>query len=157
MGSIYVETSIFGYLTACSGRDVIFQARQHLTRRWWHERRHRFDVFVSQLVFEEASAGDPKAAAERVKLLEGLRFIGRMTEVDQVAELLVTRHLLPAKALADAQHIAYAAIAGVDYVLTWNCRHLANAERLPGIYATLRSEGLSPPLIVTPEEFSDDE
>ena len=118
MGSIYVETSIFGYLTACSGRDVIFQARQHLTRRWWHERRHRFDVFVSQLVFEEASAGDPKAAA---------------------------------------QHIAYAAIAGVEYVLTWNCRHLANAERLPGIYATLRSERLSPPLIVTPEEFSDDE
>ena len=75
-------------------------------------------MFVSQFVFEEASAGDPKA---------------------------------------DAQHIAYAAIAGVDYVLTWNCRHLANAERLPGIYATLRSEGLSPPLIVTPEEFSDDE
>ena len=96
----------------------------------WDERRHRFDVFVSQLVFEEASAGDPKAAAERVKLLEGLRFIRSIRE----------------KMLAEC--------GGKPEEFF---RRLREGERLPGIYATLRSEGLSPPLIVTPEEFSNAE
>ena len=72
-----------------------------------------------------------------------------------MADLLIARHLLPAKAAADAQHVALAAAAGVDYLLTWNCRHIANADLLPMMYETLRDQGFAPPLIVTPEEFSD--
>ena len=88
-------------------------------------------------MLDEAGAGDPTAAADRL------------------ADLLIARHRLPPKAAADAQHVALAATAGVDYLLTWNCKHIANADLLPALYTTLRAEGFAPPLIVTPEEFSD--
>lgn len=157
MASVYIETSIVGYLTARSSTDVIFQARQELTRRWWADRRDDFDLFISQLVLDEASAGDPSAASERLNLVHGLPLIDTSPEVDRLADLLIDRHLLPRKAVADAQHVATATIAAVDYLLTWNCKHIANADRLPLIYSTLRDEGFDPPLIVTPEEFSDDD
>ena len=155
MKTIYVETSIVGYLTARSAADIVFQARQALTRRWWQQRRDEFELYISQLVLDEASGGDPVAAASRLQLLEGVPLLGQSEEADRLADLLLDRHLLPAKAAADAQHIALAAIAGVDYLLTWNCTHIANADVLPSLYDTLASEGLSAPLIVTPEEFSD--
>lgn len=155
MNAIYVETSIVGYLTARSASDVVFQARQELTRRWWKQRREGFDLYISQLVLDEAGAGDPTAAADRLRLLGGLPLLGESAEADRLADLLIARHLLPAKAAVDAQHVALAATAGVDYLLTWNCKHIANADLLPALYETLRAEGFSPPLIVTPEEFSD--
>ena len=155
MSAIYVETSIVGYLTARSASDVVFQARQELTRRWWQKRREGFDLYISQLVLDEAGAGDPTAAADRLRLLEGLPLLGESAKADRLADLLIARHLLPAKAAADAQHVALAATAGVDYLLTWNCKHIANADLLPALYETLRAEGFPPPLIVTPEEFSD--
>jgi len=154
MSAIYVETSIVGYLTARSASNVVFEARQELTRRWWQQRREGFDLYISQLVLDEAGAGDPAAAADRLCLLEGLPLLGESAEADRLADLLVARHLLPAKATADALHVAMAATAGVDYLLTWNCKHIANADLLPALYETLRAEGF-PPLIVTPEEFSD--
>lgn len=155
MSAIYVETSIVGYLTARSAADVVFQGRQELTRRWWYQRREEFELYISQLVLDEAGAGDPAAAAQRLRLLEGLPLLGESTEADRLADLLIDRHLLPEKAAADAQHVAISAIAGVDYLLTWNCKHIANANLLPALYETLRAEGLRPPLIITPEEFSD--
>jgi len=106
-------------------------------------------------VLDEAGAGDPTAAADRLRLIEGLPLLGESAEADRLADLLIARHLLPAKAAADAQHVALATIAGVDYLLTWNCRHIANADLLPTLYDTLRVAGFTPPLIVTPEEFSD--
>lgn len=154
MSAIYVDTSIVGYLTPRSASDVVFQARQQLTRRWWQQRREGFDLYISQLVLDEAGAGDPSAAADRLRLLEGLPLLGESAEADRLADLLIARHLLPAKAAADAQLVALAATAGVDYLLTWNCKHIANADLLPALYETLRAEGFPPPLIVTPEEFS---
>ena len=157
MPTVYIETSIIGYLTARSGNDVIFLARQELTRRWWDRRRNEYDLHVSQFVLDEASAGDP-AAAERMALLSDLQILdaGHL-DVDRVSDLLIDRHLLPARARTDAQHVAVATIFGVDYLMTWNCKHIANADRLPLIYSTLRGEGFDPPLILTPEEFSNDE
>ena len=102
-------------------------------------------------MLDEAGAGDPTTAADRLRLLEGLPLLGESAEADRLA----ARHLLPAKAAADAQHVALAATAGVDYLLTWNCKHIATADLLPALYETLRAEGFPPPLIVTPEEFSD--
>lgn len=155
MSAVYVETSIIGYLTARSSSDVVFQARQELTRRWWQQRREEYELYVSQLVLDEAGAGDPTAAVDRLRLLEGFPLVDESAEADRLADLLIARHLLPAKAAADALHVALAAAAGVDYLLTWNCRHIANADLLPAMYETLRDQGFAPPLIVTPEEFSD--
>lgn len=118
MSAIYVETSIVGYLTARSAADVVFQARQELTRRWWLQRREGFDLYISQLVLDEAGAGDPTAAADRLRVLDGLPLLGESAEADRLADLLLARHLLPPKAAADAQHVALAATAGVDYLLT---------------------------------------
>ena len=106
-------------------------------------------------MLDEAGAGDPTAAADRLRVLDGLPLLGESAEADRPADLLLARHLLPPKAAADAQHVALAATAGVDFLLTWNCKHIANADLLPALYETLRAEGFAPPLIVTPEEFSD--
>ena len=158
MATVYIETTIVGYLTARSGTDVIFQARQQLTRRWWDGRRNDYDLFISQFVLDEAAAGDPTAAAERLQLLDDLQLLDAAhPNVDRLADLLIDRHLLPFKARTDAQHVAVATVFAVDYLMTWNCRHIANADRLPLIYSTLRDEGFDPPLIVTPEEFSNDD
>jgi len=158
MAAIYIETTIVGYLTARSEGDVIFQARQELTRRWWDGRRNDYDLFVSQFVLDEAAAGDPAAAAERLRLLDDLPLLDAgHSDVDRLADLLVDRRLLPAKARTDAQHVAVATVFAVDYLMTWNCKHIANADRLPLIYSALRGEGFDPPLIVTPEEFSNNE
>ncbi len=106
-------------------------------------------------MLDEAGAGDPTATADRLRVLDGLPLLGESAKADRLADLLLARHLLPPKAAADAQHVALVATAGVDYLLTWNCKHIANADLLPALYETLRAEGFSPPLIVTPEEFSD--
>lgn len=158
MSTIYIETTIVGYLTARSANDVIFLARRELTRRWWDVRRTEYDLYISQFVLDEASAGDATAAAERLALLDGLQVLDSgHPDVDRLADLLIDRHLLPANARTDAQHVAVATVFGVEYLLTWNCKHIANANRLPLIYTTLRGEGFDPPLIVTPQEFSDDD
>jgi hypothetical protein len=158
MATVYIETTIIGYLTSRSASDVIFQARQELTRRWWGGRRKDFDLYVSQFVLDEAAAGDPTAAAERLELLAGLSVLDSgHPDVDRLADLLIDQHLLPPKARTDAQHVAVATVFAVDYLMTWNCKHIANADRLPSIYAALRGEGFDPPLIVTPEEFSSNE
>jgi len=156
MPTVYVETSIIGYLTARSNSAVIFQARQQLTHQWWKDQRIRYDLVASQLVLDEASMGDPVAAQERLVYLDGLPLLDvGHPDVAALSDRLIAEHLLPRKAVADARHVAVSTVFGVDYLLTWNCKHIANAATLPRIYAMLRDSGFEPPLIVTPEEFSE--
>ena len=155
MATVYIETSIIGYMTARSSDAVIFLARQQLTREWWAAQRTNYELFTSQLVIDEASAGDPTAARDRLALLDDLPLLDiQHSEVQSLADRLIANHLLPEKAAADARHVAVAAVFGVDYLLTWNCKHIANAETLPRIYRLLRDSGFEPPLVVTPEELS---
>ncbi|NQT13808.1 MAG: type II toxin-antitoxin system VapC family toxin [Planctomycetes bacterium] len=151
-----METTIIGYLASRPRDDVIFQARQELTRIWWNARREQYEIVVSQLVLDEASAGDEDAAAQRLALLDGVPLLD-VTDprVDPIADALLAARLLPPKARSDAEHMATATVHGVDYLLTWNCKHIANAETLPRVYRLLTDLGYSPPLIVTPEEFSE--
>ncbi|MFN0198602.1 MAG: type II toxin-antitoxin system VapC family toxin [Planctomycetaceae bacterium] len=155
MSTVYIETSIIGYLTARSRDAVIFQARQELTRNWWNTRRHRYQLVTSQLVVDEVGAGDPTAAAERLALLDQIPLLDYShSEIGPLAQELIQAHLLPKKARSDAEHVAVATVHGIEYILTWNCKHIANADTLPGIYRLLNERGYVPPLIVTPEEFS---
>ncbi len=155
MATVYIETSIIGYLTARSHDSVIFQARQQLTRSWWDTRRQSYEMVTSQLVLDEASAGDTTAAQERLELLEPIPLLDiEHPDVQPLAERLIQTHLLPEKASADARHVAVSTVFGVDYLLTWNCKHIANAATLPAVYRLLADRGYDPPLIVTPEEFS---
>ncbi len=155
MATVYIETSIVGYLTARSNEAVIFQARQQLTQQWWAGQRNNYELVTSQLVIDEAGAGDPTAAQERLVLLDDLPLLDiQHPDVQTLSDKLIGNHLLPEKAAADARYVAVSTVFGVEYLLTWNCKHIANAVTLPRIYRMLRESGYEPPLVVTPEEFS---
>ena len=149
---VYVETSVVSYLTAWRSRDIVIAGNQETTREWW-DRRGDFQLFISQFVVEEASAGAPEAASRRLDALTGLPLIDIGAEVEAIAGGLRPRASLPAKARLDALHIAVATLGGMDYLLTWNCTHIANPAFRPRIEAVLRSFGYEPPVICTPLEL----
>ena len=150
---VYLETTVVSYLTARSGRDLIRAARLEITREWWKERRGDFDLYISQFVLDEAGQGDREAAGERLKLLEGLPLLEVNDPVVELGEALIEKGVLPAKAVTDALHIAVAVVHEMDILLTWNCRHLANAEMLVGVGRLVRAQGYEAPIICTPDEL----
>ena len=143
---VYLETSIISYLAARPSRDIIIAAHQELTNEWWENRRKRFDVFVSQLVIQEAKAGDKSAAQKRLDILEQMPLLELNEKVISLARILMGE-VIPPKAVEDALHIAVATIHGMDYLLTWNCKHIANAEKEHAIAAVCRSNNFEPPII----------
>ena len=124
-----------------------------ITRDWWDNRRHDFDLFVSQLVIDEASAGDPAAAARRLEALEGIPLLETQDDTQVLVSALIRDLSLPDKAAADAVHIAISVVNGMDFLLTWNCTHIANAAFRPVIESACRSLGYELPVICTPEEL----
>ena len=152
MSTVYVKTSIVSYLTARPSRDVVLAAHQSLTRSWWRGR-SSYQVVVSQLVLDEAAVGDEVMRARRSRALSGIPVLPITDSATRLARELVRRGALPEKATVDAFHVGIAAAHQVAYLLTWNCRHLANATMRGTIEAISRSEGLSPPIICTTEEL----
>jgi hypothetical protein len=148
---VYLETTIVSYLTARPSRDLIRAARQQMTSEWWTARRSEFDLYVSQVVVDEASAGDREMAESRLRLLAGLPRVKITDEVVALTADLLRAHALPQKAAEDALHIALATVHGMDFLLTWNCAHIANAEMIPAIRATILAAGYECPEICTPE------
>ncbi len=153
MDIVYIETSIVSYATAWPSRDIQIAALQQQARDWWMKERPKFDVVTSQLTLNEASAGDASAAAERLELLDGLPLLDIDPAAETLADRLIAAHTMPEKARIDALHVAVSAMGGVKYLLTLNCKHIANAHELPRIYQILRSEGFGDLLICTPSEF----
>ena len=151
--SVYIETSIIGYLTSRPSRDLITAANQQMTHQWWYEHRENFEIFISQFVIEECGEGDADAAQERLNVLTGTGELDATEEVESLAEALMKRVPLPEKAEVDALHIAVATVHGIEYLLTWNCTHIANAAMRPRIEAICRSFGYEPPTICTPQEL----
>ena len=147
----YHETSVPSYLTAWTSRDWVMAAHQQITREWWENRRADFDLFVSELVFQEAAAGDPAVAARRLELIRVLPVLTISEAAEELARELVRRVPLPERAALDALHIAIAATSGMHYLLTWNCKHLANAAYQARIGKSCRDLGYEPHLICTPE------
>ncbi len=150
---IYIETSIPSYLTARRSRDLIATANQELTQEWWETRKQDFYLVISEFVLREASAGDPIAASNRLAAIEGIPELNVTDEVGLLARILIEQIPIPEKAQLDAFHIAVAAVHGIEYLLTWNCTHINNAELRPRIEALCRSNGFEPPIICTPQEL----
>ena len=151
--TVYVETSVVSYLTARPSWDLVATARQQFTAAWWAHRRKLYRVVASPLVVEEAGRGDPVAASDRLDVLRGLAVVGPTTDTDALAEALMHETPLPAKAAADAVHIAVASTAGADYLLTWNFRHIANPVLRDQIARVCRSLGHEPPTLCSPEDL----
>lgn len=151
--TVYVETTVISYLTAWPTKDVVRQAQQEITRQWWRERRAKFSVFSSQLVIDEAEVGDPDATAERLKILKDIALLELSVEAEPLAMKLLDAGALPRKARLDAVHLAVASVNGIQYLMTWNCKHLANAFLWDRIDQTCRAAGDRPPAILTPYEL----
>lgn len=150
---VYLETSVPSYLTAKRSRDLIMAANQEITEEWW-DNREQFDLYLSALVIQEASSGDANASQKRLKALENIPELDVTTEVENFAKALIQKVPLPEKAQIDALHIAIATLNGMDYLLTWNCAHIANAVLRPKIEALCREFGYEPPTICTPQELT---
>ena len=153
MDAVYIETSIVSHATARPSQNPITAALQDQARRWLEEQRLLYDVVTSQLVIDEAATGDPGASARRLKALDGIPVLPVNPDADTVADELIRRSVMPPAARFDALHVAIAALAGVQYLLMLNRKHIANAGALPRVYRLLDELGLSGLLIRMPMEF----
>ena len=151
--SVYIESSVIGYLTARPSRDVVAASRQAITIDWWRDNRRRFEVYVSALVLEELSGGDAAAAAARLEAVAGIPSLEIGPEAVSLAEALLAAGAVPANSQRDALHIAIAATQGTDYLLTWNFRHINNAETRGLIAEVVAEQGLACPSLCSPEEL----
>jgi hypothetical protein len=157
MDTVYLETSVISYLRQRPSSQVVMAARQLLMHKWWENERTNYELVVSQYVLDELSTGDPKLVAERLQALEGIPTLPSDPEIIEIANVLVSRAILPAKAQVDALHIATVAHHRIQYLLMWNCKHIANAKILPRIHRVFTEMGIPIPTICTPEELLGDD
>ena len=151
--SIYIETTIPSYLTAWLSSELVMAANQQSTRIWWTDYKDKFELFVSEIVIQEAGSGNLEAAKRRLEVLNNISKLDISIEAENLAIKLLNNAALPAKAATDALHIAIATVHGIDFLLTWNCRHIANATLRSKIETICRVSGYEPPIICTPQEL----
>lgn len=151
--SVYLETTIISYLAARPSGDLIIAAHQKITRDWWFTAFDHFRLFVSEAVKQEAEGGDADAAARRVRVMKGIPLLPVTPQNIRLAERLAKETRLPQNAAVDALHIAVAADHAIEYLLTWNCKHIASPVFRPRIELFCRDHGLVPPNIITPIEI----
>ena len=150
---VYIETTIISYLTAWRSPKLVMAANQETTRNWWDDERQYFDLFISEAVIQEASAGDLDAARRRLEVIQELSELPITDEARLLAKALIQQTPLPEKARIDALHVATATVNGMDYLLTWNCRHIANATLRNSMADVCRAAGYEMPIICTPLEL----
>ena len=151
--SVYIETTIIGYLSSRLSRDLITAAHQQITQDWWENHRSQFVLYVSELVIQEAGSGNPNQAQKRLDSIQDIPLLAFTEECKNLARELLDRHAVPQDAGEDALHIAVSTVHGTDYLLTWNCAHIANARMRDAIGTVCRDCGYEPPVICTPEEL----
>lgn len=150
---VYIETSIVSYLTARTSNDLRAMANQNTTIEWWESRMTQFDIYISEFVVAEASQGNPEAAERRMAVLADISELQVTETVRELGKILISEGPIPARAEIDAFHIAVAAVNGMDYLLTWNCKHIANAVIRPKVEVVCRDHEFEPPTICTPQEL----
>ena len=153
---IYIESTIPSYVVARPARDLLQAARQQITRDWWDLRRGKHKLFASQLVLDEIAFGEKTMAQLRLDLLQGVPLLQTTDGVKGFARKILASGLLPATADRDAAHIALASAYEMDILLSWNCRHIANAALQAGLRRLAEAAGFTLPVICTPEELMDD-
>ncbi len=150
---IYIETSVISYLTAWRSRDLVVAANQEATREWWDEHSKSFELYISETVIQEAAGGDEHAAGRRLEIINEIAELNITHAAQDLAKGLLSEIPLPKEAEIDGLHIAIATVHGMDYLLTWNCRHIANAVLRHPIESVCRKRGYEPPVICTPLEL----
>lgn len=151
--SVYLETSVVSYYTSRPSRDVIVLAHQEITRQWWSKAVQRFDIFVSEVVLEEAGMGDKDASKQRLKEIRKFFSLELNKQVEAMAKIYYEKLEIPEKSLRDAAHLAVASIHKIDYLVTWNCTHLANGSVIKKLLKINDNFKIHTPIICTPEEL----
>ena len=153
MESVYLETTFISYLVARPGRDLLVVAHQQATQDWWADRRRKFQCYVSQVVIDEAVQGDPIEVGKRMAVIGDLPVLDVTEDAAILTRAILSSGMIPPRAVRDAAHIAVAASHGIDYLLTWNCKHLANAQIMRRISLVCERLGQRMPIICTPDEL----
>lgn len=148
----YLETSVISYLAARPSANALSREHQAITHEWWERRRHLFDLYTSEIVVAEIARGNTSAAEARIAYVKPLEILHLTDEASELSHRILSSAALPPKATADALHIAIATVNAMELLLTWNCRHIANAMTLRRILAICQEMGLEPPIVCTPEE-----
>ncbi len=153
MEIVYVESSVISYITARPSRDVVVSARQALSMEWWDSKRNQYEVYISELVIEEISSGNPSAAQKRLEIVKNIISLEVTLEAKELAGLLLSEGAVPENSPEDALHIGVAAAQGADYLLTWNFKHINNASTRTKIARVIESQGFISPILCSPEEL----
>ncbi|MDJ1176553.1 type II toxin-antitoxin system VapC family toxin [Roseofilum capinflatum] len=151
--TVYIETSCVGYLTVRPSNNLIVMANMEITRRWWEERREKFNLYISQVVWDEASQGDSEMVKRRLEIIQDIPLLNITETARELGIQFLTRSNLPAKASDDAIHIAVATVHQLDYMLTWNCKHIANAQIQRKLAEICSDFGYQLPVVCTPYEL----
>jgi predicted nucleic acid-binding protein len=151
--SVYLETSVISYYTSRFSRDLVVAGHQQITREWLDRHAHRFHFFTSEIVIRECSGGDKGAAKARLSILDDFQIIGLRDDALHLSKVFIRERAFPKKAAVDALHIALATVHGIDYLVTWNCKHIANAQIRSKLEKMANECGYELPTICTPEEL----
>jgi len=153
MPTIYLETTIPSYLSARLSNYMIVAAQQLITREWWDTAHLQYELYVSEAVLDECRAGDPEIAGKRVEIVQTLPVLAISDTIVSLANSYQQILAIPEKSKVDALHLAYAVVYEMDYLLTWNCKHLAHGEIRTRLHRYNQTKGLFEPMIVTPQEL----
>ena len=153
MESVYLETTFISYLVSRPSRDLLVAAHQQITYDWWTHRRQHFDCCISQVVIDEVSAGDSEESRKRLDMLSACHVLEVTEDAELLTRAILASRAIPKRAVRDAAHIAVASVNDINYLLTWNCAHLANAQMIRKIAVVCNREGYNMPVICTPEEL----
>lgn len=151
--TLYIETTILSYLAARASRDIIVQAHQQITWDWWESQRERYKLYISEIVLQEIMEGDPEAVKRRESFISNLAILDMSDAVRKLARELATFLNIPQRAELDALHLSFAIEYEMDYLLTWNCSHLANGLIIRKLKEFELETSRLVPVIVTPEEL----
>jgi len=151
--NLYLETSVLSYMVARPSRDVLVVAHQQITRDWWTKNLADFEVYISDIVIQEAEQGDAAAARERLELIGDFPVLALTDDAERLAGVYLREMPLPPRALRDALHMAIASLNGMEYLVTWNCRHIAQGRIKRRLLEINTREGIESPVICTPEEL----
>ena len=153
MSTVYLETSVTSYLAAKPSRDLVTAAHQQVTRDWWQTARGHYELCISELVLAEISAGDPGVASRRLELVAGLPILQYSDDVASLVDVFEQQLGLSGRARADLPHFAFAVSYEIDYLVTWNCAHIANGEVIRRLMRATAQQNRFCPAILTPNEL----
>ena len=151
---IYIESTIPSYVVARPARDLLQAARQQLTKDWWDLKREKHELFTSQVVLDEIASGEAAMARQRLELVTQIKLLDLTDEANALTKQILVSGLLPADADRDAAHIALATVHEMDVLLSWNCRHIANAAIQAGLRRLAEKAGFALPVLCTPDELT---